>query len=113
MRAGAESFSRTNRGGADCGMQFRGAGAAWARICYAKPIMLVRLEVRNLAVVEAAEALFGPGLNVITGSSAWIKGVTLTFSASNSMRMTFYLVYLKDKASLNSNYPYRLGVFTL
>ena len=77
MRAGAESFSRTNRGGADCGMQFRGAGAAWARICYAKPIMLVRLEVRNLAVVEAAEALFGPGLNVITGETGAGKSVLM------------------------------------
>ena len=31
--------------------------------------MLEKLTVRNLAVVEAAEIAFGPGLNVITGET--------------------------------------------
>ena len=39
--------------------------------------MLVRLAVRNLAVVEAAEACFGPGLNVITGETGAGKSVLM------------------------------------
>lgn len=39
--------------------------------------MLVRLAVKNLAVVEAAEALFGPGLNVITGETGAGKSVLM------------------------------------
>ena len=40
-------------------------------------VMLVRLAVRNLAVVEAAEVLFGPGLNVITGETGAGKSVLM------------------------------------
>ena len=39
--------------------------------------MLVRLAVKNLAVVESAEALFGPGLNVITGETGAGKSVLM------------------------------------
>ena len=39
--------------------------------------MLVRLAVRNLAVVEAAEVPFGPGLNVITGETGAGKSVLM------------------------------------
>ncbi len=39
--------------------------------------MLIRLSVRNLAVVEAAEVCFGPGLNVITGETGAGKSVLL------------------------------------
>ena len=39
--------------------------------------MLVRLSVRNLAVVEAAEVAFGPGLNVITGETGAGKSVLM------------------------------------
>ena len=39
--------------------------------------MLTRLSVKNLAVVEAAEAAFGPGLNVITGETGAGKSVLM------------------------------------
>lgn len=39
--------------------------------------MLIRLSVRNLAVVEAADVCFGPGLNVITGETGAGKSVLL------------------------------------
>ena len=38
---------------------------------------MARLAVRNLAVVEAAEARFGPGLNVITGETGAGKSVLM------------------------------------
>lgn len=39
--------------------------------------MLARLSVKNLAVVEAAEIAFGPGLNVITGETGAGKSVLM------------------------------------
>jgi DNA repair protein RecN (Recombination protein N) len=39
--------------------------------------MLRRLTVSNLAVVEKAEVLFGPGLNVITGETGAGKSVLM------------------------------------
>lgn len=39
--------------------------------------MLTRLTVRNLAVVEAAEVAFGPGLNVISGETGAGKSVLM------------------------------------
>lgn len=39
--------------------------------------MLSRLTVRNLAVVEEAEVLFGPGLNVVTGETGAGKSVLI------------------------------------
>lgn len=38
---------------------------------------MVRLSVRNLAVVEAAEVAFGPGLNVVTGETGAGKSVLM------------------------------------
>ena len=39
--------------------------------------MLARLKVSNLAVVEEAEAVFGGGLNVITGETGSGKSVLM------------------------------------
>ena len=39
--------------------------------------MLKRLTVRNLAIVERAEALFGPGLNVLTGETGAGKSILM------------------------------------
>ena len=39
--------------------------------------MLARLSVRNLAIVESAEAEFGEGLNIITGETGAGKSVLM------------------------------------
>ena len=39
--------------------------------------MLVQLSVKNLAIVEMAEVVFGPGLNIITGETGAGKSVLM------------------------------------